>query len=269
MSSAACARSSNSSSQSPNAERRSTAHEVLNTVMQMANPRSPGAEPSLLKSPRWRPGQHQIKTVYKRDAFQLFIAGTIMSSFVVSILEKEWDPDQVYYPSVWQVLDNVFNSIFLVELLMNIYSQQLLAFLTSSWNIFDSVVVVVGILSMAKVELGPARAIKVFRVFRLIPRVPSLNELFTNVLLSIPGVITAFILMLITMCVYAILAVEIFRPFGSDSMPYTTLERTGEGPSASLAEVSVSPYSTRGMSLGEEVRSPWKDDAQILSPDAF
>lgn len=192
-----------------------------------------------------------------------------MSGFVVSILEKEWDPDQVYYPSVWLVLDNVFNSIFLVELLMNIYSQQLRAFLTSLWNIFDSVVVFVGILSMAKVELGPARAIKVFRVFRLIPRVHSLNELFTNVLLSIPGVITAFILMLITMCVYAILAVEIFRPFGSDSMPYTTHESTGEGPSASLTEVSVSPYSMRGLQLGEEVRTLSKGNAQIMSRDAY
>jgi hypothetical protein len=218
-------------------------------MMHMADPGSPVAE--VLESPRWRPGQRQIKKFYKLEVFQLLIAGTIMCSFVVSILEKEYDPDQVIYPLVWRALDNVFNSIFLVELLMNIYSQQVLGFLRSTWNLFDSIVVVVGIMSMANVELGPARAIKVFRVFRLIPRVPSLNELFTNVLLSIPGVVTAFILMLLTMCVYAILATELFQPFGSDMMPYTTLE--GVGVKASLTEVSVSPYTTRGMPLGEEV----------------
>ena len=98
-----------------------------------------------------------------------------------------------------------------LELIINLWGSWWCPFWHSSWNIFDFIVVTVGVLSLLRMIEGPLsllRMLRAFRVFRLFKRIPALNKIITSLLRAIPGVINAFAIMLIVMCIYAILAVE-------------------------------------------------------------
>jgi len=92
------------------------------------------------------------------------------------------------------------------------------AFWTNGWNQFDFVVVAIGTLDMARVELpgplGLLRMMRAFRVFRLFKRIDALNKILTSIFKAIPGVSNAFLIMFIVMSIYAVLATGFFRIIG-------------------------------------------------------
>ena len=72
------------------------------------------------------------------------------------------------------------------------------SFLLEPWNYLDSVVVVVGCISLARVDLGAARQLKILRslrIVRLFKRVKSLNQILVALLRSIPGLINALVVL--------------------------------------------------------------------------
>merc|ERR1712137_689183 len=115
-------------------------------------------------------------------------------------------------------------------------------------GLFDTIIVVVGVLTMANV-LGPPldklKLMRAFRVFRLFKRIQSLNSIIVALLKSIPGVVNAFVVMLVFYCIYAILAVELFRDFGEGGVYYTYDSRTN-------FQATNDAHSARGYVLGIE-----------------
>ena len=93
------------------------------------------------------------------------------------------------YSHVWTTIDDICNVIFLIELILNLYGSWWRPFLRSGWNYLDTIVVVVGITSLARVPLGPLAQIKIiraFRILRLFKRVDSLNQILIALVRSIP-----------------------------------------------------------------------------------
>merc|ERR1719487_1290832 len=88
-------------------------------------------------------------------------------------------------------------------------------FLRSSWNRFDVLVVTIGVLDLIKAPMpGPlrmARMLRAFRVCRLFGRVQSLKTIIVMIHSAVPGVVSAFTLNFIILCIYAVLAVDFFR----------------------------------------------------------
>ena len=203
------------------------------------------------------PLQSTVRKFYSHNYVQGAVASVIIGNFIVTILEKEIDPysaDLQVYRVEWQALDDIFNSIFLIELLINMYGSWLCGFWKNGWNLFDTLVVIVGVLTMTRAELGPfsdLKMLRAFRVFRLFKRIPALNKIITALLRAIPGVINAFVIMLIIMCIYSILAVEYFRDFGKTGT-FVTTEQTGVGEAAIFTNHEVTAITMRGMSYGEE-----------------
>jgi len=101
------------------------------------------------------------------------------------------------------------------------------------------VVVPIGLITSAELPLpkafGMLRMMRAFRVFRLFKRVPALNKIIGAIVRAIPGVMHAFLILTIAMCIYAILAVELFR-------------LTGRGEEDAKCKV----VTARGYCLGEE-----------------
>lgn len=201
------------------------------------------------------PYQSAVRWFYGRKLVQIGVAFVIVSNFIVTILEKEYDatmPQQ--HEELWLTLDTVFNSLFLVELLINMYGSFWCPFWRSGWNVFDFVVVLVGVLMMTRAPLGPLSDLKMlraFRIFRLFKRIKSLNKIIEALLRSIPGVFNAFVIMLIFMCIYAILAVEYFRHFGEDGT-YFTSDAYGVGDDAYSVGRNVTSLTLREIRFGEE-----------------
>jgi len=99
--------------------------------------------------------------------------------------------------------------------LINMYGSWFKPFFSVAWNYFDILVVLIGILVIAKVELpGPLSQIlmlRAFRVFRLFNRIESLKKILLSIRHAIPGVLNAFIILALVMAIYSVLAVDVFR----------------------------------------------------------
>ena len=57
--------------------------------------------------------------LYKNPNVQWAIAGMIMGNFSTNIVEKQIDPTGLVYASEWKVIENIWNSIFVLELIWN------------------------------------------------------------------------------------------------------------------------------------------------------
>lgn len=88
------------------------------------------------------------------------------------------------------------------------------------------------------------KLLRAFRVLRLGKRIKSLNKMMEALIGAIPGLLNALGLMLIFFCIYAIVAVEMFRDFGKDGH-YLTWDEDGN-------MTEVSSITDRGYFYGAE-----------------
>ena len=168
--------------------------------------------------------QQMVREAYQNNYVQWVIAALIMGNFLTNVVEKQVDPWNIYYKADWKVIEAFWNIIFIFELAWNMYGTWYIStlkghFLCSSWNLFDVLVVGVSLPSLAAVDLpGPLsqlRMLRAFRVFRLFKRIKSRIKL-SSLSDALPGIINAAIVQLIVMCIYAILAVDLFGEFGTN-----------------------------------------------------
>lgn len=164
------------------------------------------------------PYQDQISIFYNGVQIQVLVAGLIGANFLTNMVEKQIDPGGNRHVDAFAGLDLFYNIAFTVELAVNMYAHWFCDFWRSNWNLFDTVVVSIGIINLLKLPLPPAfnllRLMRAFRVFRLFKRVKSLNKIIVSIVHAVPGVMNALLILLIVMCIYAILAVELFMDVG-------------------------------------------------------
>jgi len=178
----------------------------------------------------------QVFELYHHRYTQVFVGVLIISNFLVECTQRQIDPnegDAAKYPTVWFWFENFFTVAFLIELLVNMYGAWFRTFFRIYWNYFDMFVVGVGMLMLVKMPLpGPlslVRMLRAFRVFRLFGRIPSLRKILSSIELAIPGVMNAFVIMLIVVCIYAVLAVDLFHNYYTMVDPSTPGRTTARG----------------------------------------
>jgi len=204
--------------------------------------------------PNRLPFQQRVLGFYTHPIIAWGVASIIIFNFLINIIEKEIDPIGSKYPEVWAAFELIFNIIFLLELLLNMYGQggPFKPFWSSGWNVFDTIIVSVGVVLMTGIDLGPGNKLKLlraFRIFRLFKRIKSLNKVIVAIGRSLRGVVNAMAIMLIFMCIYAILAVDLFFDFGDmEDGTYTTYDSIAQPDGTDLLlNVSVSTMTGRGM----------------------
>jgi len=166
------------------------------------------------------PGQAKIARFYNSRHIQTGVAVLISANFLTNIVEKEIDPHGEKYKDVFAAFELFYNICFTIELGINFYSHWFKQFWKSKWNIFDVVVVSIGIINTLKLPLPPAcamlRMIRAFKVMKLFNRIHSLNKIVVAIIHAIPGVCNAFLILGIVMSIYAILATEFYYKAGDD-----------------------------------------------------
>ena len=113
-----------------------------------------------------------------------------------------------------------YTAIFTIELAINFFAHRWGHFI-NSWNIFDSVVVFVSLLSLILTDLpgiSTLRLMRAFRVFRLFKRLASLRKIMAALGNAVPGCSNAFAIVLLVTAIYAILGVQFFRYVGEGDM---------------------------------------------------
>jgi len=166
------------------------------------------------------PGQDSVEKFYNSTHIQIGVAILIGANFLTNIIEKEIDAHGDKHNEIFAVFGAFYNIAFTVELIMNLYAHWWKPFWKSNWNIFDVIVVTIGIVNMMNLPLPPSfgmlRMMRAFRVFRLFKRVHSLNKIIVAIMHAVPGVANAFLILAIVMSIYAILAVEFYLELGDD-----------------------------------------------------
>lgn len=164
------------------------------------------------------PKQEAVEKWYNSVAVQVGVAVVIAANFLCNIVEKQIDPFGDEHDDVFGIFEHIFNLLFTIELFINMYAHFLCEFFQSGWNIFDLVVVSIGVINTLQLPLPKAfsllRMMRAFRVFRLFKRVKSLNKIIVAIAHAVPGVLNAFLILAIVMSIYAILAVEFFQSVG-------------------------------------------------------
>jgi len=178
----------------------------------------PEPEPPELPPTGWRTYQPAAKWLYNHIIIQVGVAGLIGMNFLANIVQAQIDPGQDKHNDVFGVFEWFFNIAFLFELILNMYATWLCEFWHSGWNIFDFAVVLIGWMFQLELPLpGPMkllRMMRAFRVFRLFKRIASLRKILNSLAKAVPGVMNAFLIQLIVMCIYAIIGVDRFQDYG-------------------------------------------------------
>jgi hypothetical protein len=234
--------------------------ELVNSLMEDLQPKDKWAVRVQL------PFGHEARHLYESHLVTYGVAVTIVLNFLIIIVQNDIDPYQPElrrHQDFWKAVDSTCNVIFLFELLLNLYANFWRPFVSGPWNYLDAAVVIVGVLSLAEVELGPLASLKMLRalrIVRLFKRIESLNWLITSLVAAIPGVLNAFAVMTIFMAVFAILAVDLFRDFGQNGF-YSTTQMHGPGVASWLnatvdsryhATTRVESITARGFHHGQE-----------------
>jgi voltage-gated sodium channel len=105
-------------------------------------------------------------------------------------------------------IDHLCLGIFVVELLLRLYSQGL-RFFRSGWNVFDFVIVGISLLPSAG-GFSVLRALRILRVLRVVSVVPSLRRVVDGLGRALPGMGSVFLLILIIYYIAAVMATKLF-----------------------------------------------------------
>jgi len=166
----------------------------------------------------WRRYQKPAAKLYSHIYVQVGVAGLIALNFLINIIQAQVAPKGDKYNEVFDVFGVFFNVAFLIELLLNMYGSWFRRFWKSGWNVFDFLVVAIGWMFQLNLPLpGPMkllRMMRAFRVFRLFKRIASLRKIMNSLARAVPGVMNAFLIQLIFICIFAIIAVDRFRDYG-------------------------------------------------------
>eukprot|EP00747_Dinoflagellata_sp_TGD_P147705 gnl/TRDRNA2_/TRDRNA2_176844_c1_seq20.p1 gnl/TRDRNA2_/TRDRNA2_176844_c1~~gnl/TRDRNA2_/TRDRNA2_176844_c1_seq20.p1 ORF type:complete len:486 (+),score=102.07 gnl/TRDRNA2_/TRDRNA2_176844_c1_seq20:146-1603(+) len=180
-------------------------------------PNSGGSE-QVEEQSEFRQSQKKAEALYTSVYVQVFVAGLIVANFITNMIEKQIDPKSVLYTTEFEYFELGYNIAFTIELIFNMYAYWPYRFWRSGWNIFDFAVVSIGIFMSLNLPLPPSlsllRMIRAFRVFRLFKRVKNLNKIIVALVRAVPGVMNAFLIQAITMCIFSILAVEFYQNIG-------------------------------------------------------
>ena len=124
--------------------------------------------------------------------------------------------------AILSVLDNIVLTIFVAELLLKFYAYRL-AFFKSAWNIFDLLVVMLGILPKQE-GLSALRGLRVIRAMRLLSAVPQMRAVVQALLDALPGMGAVIVMISIVFYVFGVMATLMYG--GSFDEWFGTLGRS-------------------------------------------
>jgi len=199
--------------------------------------------------------------------FDNFILTVIMCSSVMLVVDSPLlDPTSNLKKGL-QILDYFFCAIFAFESVckMIVFGLYFLpgAYLRSTWNMLDFVVVAISIISLGAQDKGgklkgfrALRALRAFRPLRLIKQLPSMKVVVDTLIASIPHVMNVVTVSIFFLLVYGIIGVSVLKgrlrscQLGSEDTPGILYNPLSLKPNA-YGELLISPRRWQDLSPSE------------------
>ena len=148
-----------------------------------------------------------IYKVYSDRRFGFFILGIIIFNTLLLTLETVYN-----YSSktllIFSTLDKLCILIYLIEFLIKFHCEKKRYFL-SGWNLFDFTILIIALLPFSN-YITVLRALRIIRAFRLISMFPAIKRVVNALAISIPGLVSTALLLLLVFLVFGVMAVKLF-----------------------------------------------------------
>ncbi|KAJ7408210.1 hypothetical protein WISP_122266 [Willisornis vidua] len=158
-------------------------------------------------SPFWRGVKGKAKLVILNPFVDLFITVCIILNTLFMAMEHPGMSLQT--KGLITISDQVFTLIFTLEMILKIIALDPYYYFQQKWNVFDSLVVLIGLLSFGT-NLSPFRLI---RIFKLAKSWPALNTLMKIILNSFGALSNLTLVLAITVFIFAVVGMQFL---GSD-----------------------------------------------------
>jgi voltage-gated sodium channel len=144
-----------------------------------------------------------VYALVENETFKNVILGIIIFNAVtLGMSTSGYLMDRV--GGIISVVDNIVLTIFVIELALKFYAYRL-GFFRSAWNIFDLIVVGLGLLPSQE-GLSALRGLRVIRAMRLLSVVPQMRAVVQALLDALPGMGAVIIMISIVFYVFAVMA---------------------------------------------------------------
>jgi len=147
--------------------------------------------------------QDKAREFVERPGVQNTILGIIIFNAITLGMSTS-DTVQNSIGGVLDVLDNIVLTIFVAELSLKLFAYGL-RFFSNAWNIFDLVVVSLGLLP-DKAGLSALRGLRVIRSLRLLSVIPQMRAVVQALLDALPGMGAVIVMISIVYYVFGVMA---------------------------------------------------------------
>ena len=172
---------------------------------------------------RMRMSAHDL---HQAPRWKVFVSFIVLATFGTDIWEaqfmyQDWtgkETELELYKNVVFLCDIAFNIFFLLELGINLIANTdgtcggFLGWLQKPWNMMDIALNSLAILSfITDPFLRQLRPVRVLRISRFFRKYPSINRIVSSLGRAMKGLLSAFALLMMTNCVFAVLATDLYR----------------------------------------------------------
>lgn len=153
------------------------------------------------------PFREKLKELVERPIVRnTIMALVIINAALLGLSTSPWVMDRVG-ALIW-FLDRVILIIFVLEILAKLVAYGR-AFFRDGWNVFDFLVVSLGLLPQAT-GLSALRALRVIRALRILSAVPQMRDVVQALFDALPGMGAVIIMLSIVFYVFAVMATIMF-----------------------------------------------------------
>ncbi|WP_299733545.1 ion transporter [uncultured Tateyamaria sp.] len=126
----------------------------------------------------------------------------IFNAITLGISTSDWA--QTNFGTLLNIIDKTVLTIFVIELLLKLFAYGF-SFFRNSWNIFDLLVVSVGLLPQTT-ALSALRGLRVIRALRLLSVIPQMRAVVQALLDALPGMGAVIVMISIVFYVFGVMA---------------------------------------------------------------
>ena len=149
------------------------------------------------------PSRARVYELVESNTFKNAIMGVIiLNAITLGMSTSDFLMGQI--GGILSITDNIALTIFVAELLLKFYAYRL-AFFRSAWNIFDLLVVGLGLLPRQE-GLSALRGLRVIRAMRLLSVVPQMRAVVQALLDALPGMGAVIVMISIVFYVFGVMA---------------------------------------------------------------
>jgi len=150
------------------------------------------------------------------SVFEVVIFGLIILNCVFLALDRPTLDSTSGLAKAIRGMDFFFAFVFLLEMLAKIVAHGLWhqdgrGYFRNSWNILDSVVVVISFVSLGFPQVSVARALRALRPLRLVVRSKNIQVVVNALIAALPGMANVILLASVLWTIFAIMGTNLFK----------------------------------------------------------